>query len=215
MKVEILADFIRSIGKMMSVAQADDKATSLLKLSKMFDGRETMTVVRFFAQTMPSEELTAQQAGQLTNLLDIMGEIKPALKSMAKPAFEKDFVLFETFLARVQHLSVDEIIAYVEERKVTNRVRRAPALNMDVVRQYIHLFEKNYKSADKFPVVFENMEKDRKVRKQEAAAIADQFAYKTSKSTPKKEALNRIWSVYENYQSSIAREKAQGGRSAA
>ena len=72
----------------------------------------------------------------------------------------------------------------------------------------------SYKDREKFMRVFNEL-KRRDVSRAEVVAIANKFAFETPASTTKKEALNRILTVHQNWHTMELKDLAMAGRSAA
>lgn len=94
------------------------------------------------------------------------------------------------------------------------RTGRGSGLQANVVAEYIAKLESALGDSS-FDPVFEALTKDKRVRKEEAAAIASQFVSKTPKSAKKADSLQRIRSRNDNIVDSIRKREALRGRSAA
>ncbi|MGA7329004.1 MAG: hypothetical protein WBX25_32085 [Rhodomicrobium sp.] len=88
------------------------------------------------------------------------------------------------------------------------------ATAQSVVAQYLERL-KIALGQESFEPLFEELSKDKRVRKEEAAAIASEFVSATSKSAKKSDSLKRIRARHDNIMDSARKHDALRGRSAA
>lgn len=88
------------------------------------------------------------------------------------------------------------------------------ALNVDVVTLHLSALEANL-GKPSFDIVYAAMEKDRRVKAVEVAAIASKFVSQTSPSAPKRKTLQRIYARHVSLLDSENKREWQKGKSAA
>lgn len=88
------------------------------------------------------------------------------------------------------------------------------ALKVDVVALHLSALEANLGKPG-FDIVYAAMEKDRRVKAAEVAAIASKFVSQTSPSAPKRRTLQRIYARHVSLLDSENKSEWQKGKSAA
>ncbi len=91
----------------------------------------------------------------------------------------------------------------------------APELGEDVVDMYVRLLKGATHDAEEFPRLFGHLEKDSRLARPEIVAVASAFAFRMAKSTTRKEALERIWSIHQASATMDSKSRAMKGKSAA
>jgi hypothetical protein len=221
MKTADLRKILVSLGDMAKAAGGEALARDIHALADMLAAQGALAFSRALAQIKPEGEKSFwSSSGKDTRaVLDYLTQFMPALAVGGKAGAVKDMSLFVDFLEKHSDVSIENIVkAGIEagRAKAATRRKSAPSSpDMELVEKYVARLKSSYKDPEAFGEVYGEMKSDRKVRKQEAVAIADRFAFATPASTPKKEAFNRIWIVHEDYQSMVLKNKAFGGKTAA
>jgi hypothetical protein len=104
-------------------------------------------------------------------------------------------------------------VASASKRTSTKRV--AAVLNEPIVANYLEQLEASLGDSQVFPTLFERLSQDSDVRQLEAVAIATRFVAKTSDSTSRAKALERVWKRHAALASFKLKQRAMAGRSAA
>ncbi len=219
MKVGDFKKQLVSFSKVLEAGNSKTIAQEINHLATIFDGHESLMIAKFMKLATPSSNV--QKAANGILLLDVLSplrELEKFLTPCAKLAFLKDLHLLIDLLATSPNTTVSDFVPFIKSQLTSipaQKKRQSTSLNKALVEEYLRRLKADYKDVDTFRIIFEELKRDRAIRKQEAAAISDEFAYATPPSTAKKTSLERIKSVHQHYHSSVLNEKAMGGRSAA
>ena len=219
MKTGDFQKHLASFCKILEASNAGPVAQQFSRVIKIFDGQEDIMLAKFVKLAAPTENVQNHSSDVLlSDLLNPLAELERFLTPCSKQAFLKDLRLFTNLLAGAKNTSITDFVEIVQAQLAAGPKisRRKPmATNKAIVEAYVARLKADYKNTVAFKFIYQELISNKAVRKQEAAAISDQFAYATPPSTAKKASLERILSVHEHYHSSVLREKAMDGRSAA
>jgi hypothetical protein len=208
MKSKDFAEILRQTAELsgqLSVQQ------SINDLARAFDGSGATSVGSVLKRIAPIG------TGQGIPTMPIVGHMKRVqalLRLAGKPAVTKDFAALLQIIDTRQQIEFSS----PKNRSTPSAVRprsASPAVttNVDLVDDYNRALINTLGVESDFPIVYDKLKTDMRMRVGELHELARRFAGTPGKS--KAEALKKIWNRHQNLVVSRAKDRATAGRSAA
>jgi hypothetical protein len=135
------------------------------------------------------------------------------VSEIAAPGAKKAFKTFLAIVNQHSHMSIRSYLDAIHQAFLPG----APGANDDAPlrEKYVKALREAQHDSARFPEVYGALIADPRVSKDDVVEIASTFAFKMSRSTSKKVALERIWKMHDASQAYVAKAKATKGKSAA
>jgi hypothetical protein len=216
MKVKVL------VGVLRSLVRVDEKGghqlqASIDQLQRAWSKAMNWNVKDLLARASPRAQLPepSETGTSVRELREALARVQSAVGAIAKKDFKTD--LTELIKALEPHDRAD-LTAFVracqqslDELVTTTRSLADPVL----IDQYVDRLQASHKNSEHFLPVYEELQRDKRLKQGDLARIASLIAYETPAGTSRKEALRRIWLTHDSYATAAAKSKFSSGRSAA
>lgn len=206
MKAKDFGNWLAALSEGLSAASSD-RSGAVATVRRIFDSQGTRTVAAVLKASKPEMSNVAGPGTSVGVVHDALRAFLPFVRPAAKKAYVDDLRAFIDFLAPFRQANLATFVNAVcakHDAKPTKTKAKKPAaanaLRHEDVDRYVAELKAAHTHDEAFREVYQRLERDRKVRAIEAAAIASAFAFETARSTPKKESLRRIWRKQEVFE---------------
>jgi hypothetical protein len=221
MKGKEFADLLNELSVFLRSVEAREAAEGLSTLARVFSSaprREVGDVCSVLSGVEPPEHNNGPRTREMLPLFVALRRFLKRAKVNKRT--ELDLDKFEGALRIQEQASpegvTDAAIKKLREQAVGAKAQPLRQLSAEAaawVDQYVNRLETTLGDGDKFKAVFEELKADGAIRRDEAIALAKQFAKETAKS--RDNALKLIMARHTALLGSRARQKANKGRTAA
>jgi hypothetical protein len=214
MKAIQFQSIISELAAMFSELGLEDVSRRMSLIAKGFDHAPSLSMMQFVEAAKPL--LNDHSDGEQPTIGDVLrdfGRIAPLIAVISKAPFLADFKLWLRSLANAENMSIR---AYIEALgRAFEPTEPKPHVGESLVEAYARRLTETQHDASQFPAVYGHLEADKRLTKSDIVDIASRFAFRMAKSTPKKEALAKIWKQHDTSETSAVKSRAMDGKSAA
>jgi hypothetical protein len=212
MKVKVLVSVLRAFAR-VDASGGHELEAYIDQLGKAWSTAMTWSVKDLLGRAMPRAPLPDATNASVAEFREALVRLQGVVGGIAKKDFNAD--LAELIKALEPHDKAD-LAAFVRAcQEALEEVSTAPPADPELVNRYVERLESTHKLSDQFLPVFEELQRDKRIKQGDLARIATALAYETAPNTPKKESLRRIWLTHESYATAAAKSRFSKGRSAA
>lgn len=211
MKVKLLVSVLRSFVH-LDASSNDQLAASIDQLGKAWASAMNWSVKDLISRAMRHTSLPDAKETSVAQFRDALLRLQTVIKDVAKKDINTDIA---ELISALEPYEKADLAAFVHACQLALDQLTSPPSNSELVEQYAARLRSAHKVSDEFVPVYEELQRDKRIKQSDLARIASLVAYETPVNTPKREALRRIWLVHESYATAAAKSKLSKGRSAA
>ena len=211
-------DFGNSLQKLADALVAINNRTDAHRVavfSALFDVKSPASVASLKKKLdnidFPSEG-DGPTAGELAITLEAF---RSFFEAISKPAFVKDLVLIISLLSKRPSTPLERLVLLGSEALAAQPTRRSrtQTIREDVINECLRKLRDTLGDEGRFMTVYNEMSKSKGINKNEAIAIAKEFAGASAKT--KAEAWKKVKALHSQMLNFDAKSKATAGRTAA
>lgn len=196
-------------------------------LTQLGKGKEA-AVVRFFVDGIrPYEDIDVSRLKGIPSVvgssadgspgwLEFIEAVRPfasILDRVGKAGVRRDFYTLLRFGSDPTHMTIRSFLDSIHQAFSPDRPRARDGETL--VDAYVRALQSAKHDEKRFPMIFAELINDKQIGKDDLVDIASKFAFKMSKSTTRKAALERIWKIHNASEGFAVKSRAIAGKSAA
>ncbi|GBF27298.1 hypothetical protein MnTg02_02350 [bacterium MnTg02] len=211
-------DFGKSLQKLADALVAINNradAQSVAVFAALLDVKSPASVAAL-KKKLDNVDLPSEGGGPTSGeLANTLGAFRSFFDQIAKPAFVKDLDLIISLLSKRPSTPLERLVALGSEALATPPTRRSRAQTVreDVINECLRKLRDTLGDEGRFMTVYNEMSKSKGIYKNEAVAIAKEFAGASAKT--KAEAWKKVKALHSQMLNFDAKSKATAGRTAA
>jgi len=129
-------------------------------------------------------------AGEFGHIAKLLSAAHPFCQATSKKAFLDDIILVSKVLESLKTADLTDFEARLPSKRAANS--RGSNLRTDVIDRYVSMLAEALQDPEGFGRLFDTLQKDKSVRREEAIEIAMRVSGKIAKSASKRKALGSI-----------------------